>query len=53
MFKECDTCNAKLGSPVLCSGCLQNRAYIHVLEMKLNEISGMVIELQKKLEERK
>ena len=24
-FMECDTCRAKLGSPALCDGCLNNR----------------------------
>lgn len=27
-FRECDTCRAKPGSPILCSGCLHNRAVI-------------------------
>lgn len=27
-FMECDTCRAKPGTPVLCSGCLHNRAAI-------------------------
>lgn len=25
-FMECDTCRAKPGTPVLCAGCLHNRA---------------------------
>lgn len=27
-FHECETCAAKPGSPVLCAGCLHNRAVI-------------------------
>lgn len=30
-FMECETCNAKSGSPVLCSGCLHNRNAIDML----------------------
>ncbi len=31
-FTECDTCRAKLGSPILCSGCLANRAAIEAIK---------------------
>ncbi len=31
IFRECDTCAAKAGSPRLCSGCLHNRATIYQL----------------------
>lgn len=30
-FMECDTCRAKPGSPILCSGCLHNRDAIKKL----------------------
>jgi len=33
-FVECDTCNAKPGSPQLCVGCLQNRKTIEILRKK-------------------
>ena len=37
MFMECDTCRAKSGSPILCSGCLHNREIIERLhEFYLN-----------------
>jgi len=25
-FRECDTCRAKPGTPILCEGCLNNRS---------------------------
>lgn len=31
-FTECDTCRAKLGSPILCNGCLANRAAIEAIK---------------------
>jgi len=34
-FKECDTCAAKPGSPVLCATCLHNRSVISKLEERL------------------
>lgn len=36
-FIECDTCRAKPGSPILCSGCLHNRDVIGRL---LDEVEG-------------
>jgi len=36
-FRECDTCSAKLGSPILCSGCLHNRLIISKISQKLAE----------------
>ena len=33
-FMECDTCRAKPGCPVLCHGCLHNRAAINNLRKK-------------------
>jgi hypothetical protein len=38
-FKECDTCAAKPGSPILCEGCLHNRAIISEINRK-NRIEG-------------
>jgi hypothetical protein len=32
-FMECDTCRAKPGSPILCHGCLHNRAVINKLRI--------------------
>ena len=37
-FVECATCAAKPGTPVLCAGCLQNRARIAKLEDGLAEL---------------
>lgn len=37
-FKECDSCSAKTGSPVLCSGCLQNRDTIMKLKDTIVEL---------------
>ena len=34
-FRECDTCSAKPGSPVLCAGCLHNREVIERLTPKV------------------
>lgn len=34
-FKECDTCRAKPGSPILCSGCRHNREVINKYQEKL------------------
>jgi hypothetical protein len=31
LFIECDSCRAKPGTPVLCAGCLHNRAVIERL----------------------
>ncbi len=31
-FVECDSCRAKPGTPVLCNGCLRNRATIEALK---------------------
>ena len=42
-FVECDTCNAKPGSPVLCSGCLQNRSNIEKINNKIKDIRGRLI----------
>jgi hypothetical protein len=36
-FVECDTCRAKSGSPVLCSGCLSNRQLISQLKDIIGE----------------
>lgn len=36
-FVECAACAAKSGSPVLCAGCLRNRATIAQLETELAE----------------
>ena len=36
-YKECDTCSAKPGSPLLCSGCLNNRTIIQDLTTKLEQ----------------
>lgn len=33
-FKECLACNAKLGSPTLCSSCYHNRRVIYELRRK-------------------
>jgi len=33
VFRECDTCAAKPGSPPLCSGCLHNREVISRLRL--------------------
>lgn len=30
-FRECDTCRAKPGAPMLCQGCLHNRIVIERL----------------------
>ena len=35
-FVECDVCRTKLGSPILCSGCLSNRATIEFLKNVLD-----------------
>lgn len=42
-FQECTTCRAKPGSPVLCAGCLANRATIERLKMSHHngELSGV------------
>ena len=37
-FKECDSCNEKLGSPMLCRGCYHNRQYIQKLETSLKKL---------------
>ena len=34
-FVECETCRAKPGSPILCHGCLSNRALIFNLKKEL------------------
>ncbi len=34
-FQECNTCKAKSGTPILCSGCLHNRALIEELKEEL------------------
>jgi hypothetical protein len=31
-FVECDQCRVKIGSPILCGGCLSNRAEIERLQ---------------------
>ena len=33
-FMECDTCRAKPGTPILCDGCLHNRAAIESLNKR-------------------
>lgn len=38
-FMECDTCRNKAGSPVLCSGCLNNRAAIIALEEHVSRLT--------------
>ena len=37
-FIECDTCHKKLGSPVLCDGCLSNRDLIEALKKQIAEL---------------
>ncbi len=37
-FLECDTCRAKLGSPLLCPGCISNRASIQALEAERDRL---------------
>ena len=37
-FKECDTCRKKSGTPVLCSGCIQNRGVILSLQRELADL---------------
>ena len=52
MFRECDTCNTKPGSPVLCSGCLHNRQYISKLEQgmkKLKRAADLLDEIEERL----
>jgi len=34
-FRECATCAAKMGSPILCESCIANRKYIEELEARL------------------
>ena len=41
-FLECDTCRAKSGSPVLCSGCLHNRAVFEQTEKALIEVDALL-----------
>lgn len=36
LFKECPSCSAKPGSPILCESCLHNRTVIGHLEKMLN-----------------
>lgn len=55
MFKECDTCNAKPGSPRLCNGCLHNRQYISELEeglKKFKRASDLLDEIEERLVKR-
>ncbi len=41
-FRECEACAAKPGSPMLCSGCLANRALIECLQAEVVAYAGHV-----------
>jgi hypothetical protein len=45
LFKECDTCRAKKGSPILCGGCIDNRANMMRLEKELDLFKDIVKKL--------
>lgn len=49
-FIECDTCRAKPGTPILCVGCLANRATIAklltVIEETREALTGIVCTVQ-------
>ncbi len=65
-FMECETCRAKPGTPLLCSGCLHNRTVIATLRedcktmrtytdwltAKLTEAENKVLHLKGELGER-
>ena len=38
-FMECDTCRAKVGSPVLCAGCVNNRRLINNIQGRYGDIA--------------
>lgn len=40
-FQECDACRAKPGMPILCNGCLQNRAAIE----RLSDALGYAVQV--------
>lgn len=48
-FTECDTCRAKPGSPLLCSGCLANRATIASLQSEVANLRNEVDDTRKLL----
>jgi hypothetical protein len=41
-FVECDTCAAKTGTPLLCRGCLNNRAAITLLGRRADDAAVML-----------
>lgn len=53
-FQECDTCSAKSGSPILCTGCLHNRQAIVNLttytEQRVREERDSIIRILEKID---
>jgi len=43
-FMECESCSCKLGSPILCPSCLNNRALIAELKECIDEDIDLVEE---------
>lgn len=41
-FVECDTCRVKPGSPLLCSGCLENRRTISALRAIVSDLDKLL-----------
>jgi hypothetical protein len=48
-FRECDMCRAKPGMPILCNGCLHNRAAVErltdALEYAVKVVDGYALEI--------
>jgi hypothetical protein len=38
VFKECDTCSTKPGSPTLCAGCYYNRETFNIINKEVQNI---------------
>lgn len=47
-FKECDTCRAKPGTPILCEGCLHNREALYRAQERMAELLSLHTELAAK-----
>jgi hypothetical protein len=43
-FKECISCAAKPGSPILCSSCLHNRKFIDILKRKEERYDALMVD---------